>query len=238
MKSTFISVFSLFVFTSGFAQFNEQNLRPELPIGYNLHLKSADKSKYLNTERDGKGISFGYVPFLSGDLNNYLDSNSSMNGTFNDNYMTLGFDNVSNNSKHLDVISNLGFILPQTVSAGNADSVQYRLGGWHYTMSLLGYDVVKGDVVTLAIGPAWSWGNLKMRRTVAGNKTRYTNPFVAPGARAEFRLTLGNFYLGGRATYRYDFTHELWKRKNDLMPVLPEYENSGLAYFGYLGLIF
>jgi hypothetical protein len=71
-----------------------------------------------------------------------------------------------------------------------------------------------------------------------GQKTRYTNPFVAPGARAEFRLTFGNFYFGGRATYRYDLTHELWKRKSDLMPVLPEYKNSGLAYFGYLGLIF
>jgi hypothetical protein len=114
--------------------FSHKSFSNELPIGLNLQNIFADKSKYLNTDRDGKGLAFGYVPFLPGDLNNYLDSTTSVHGTFNNNYMTLGIDNVSNTGKHFDMISNLGFILPQTVSAGPTDSLQLRLAGWHHTM--------------------------------------------------------------------------------------------------------
>lgn len=235
-KSLFLSVTLSLLAMNLFAGGIEKIIPP--PANPNLHLgMMKDMPKYRN-DRAGKGIAFGYVPFLTGDLNNYLDSTTSVHSTFNNTYMTLGIDNASNNGKHLDMISNLGIILPQTVTGGKADSLQLRLAGWHNTFSILGYDFVKGETVTLALGPAWAWGNLKMRRVVNGQKTKYTNPFVAPGARAEFRITIENVYFGARATYRYDLTHALWKRKSDMMPVMPEYKNSGMAYFGYLGLIF
>lgn len=235
MKSFLLSVsFSLLalnIFAGGIEKIIPRATKPQLHFGM-----MKDLPKY-NHERDGRGLLYMYVPFNSTALNNYLEAQSSVHGSFDNNYMMIGLDDVSNNGKHSDIIGCFGIMLPQKVNAGPADSVQLRLSGWHHTFSFLAWDFIPGETVALAIGTAWSYGNLKMRRTINGQKTRYTNPFVAPGARAEFRLTFGNFYFGGRTTYRYDLTHELWKRKNDMMPVLPEYDNSGMAYFGYIGLI-
>lgn len=200
-----------------------------------LHMLAADQGLGPHIP-DGKAISFGYYEFNS-KLNAYLDSTTSSHDNFKPYNLGIGLDNLRNNGKHLDVVGSLNYILPQKVYAGN-DSLQLRLSGWHYTMSVLGWDLVAGETVTLAIAPAWSWGNLKMRRIEQGQKTKYTNPFVAPGGRVEVRLTLGDFIIGGRATYRYDITHDLWKRKDNLMPVMPGYKNHGLAYFGYIGWIF
>ena len=208
---------------------------PESEI--NLHIgMHPDKPSY-SSDRKGRALAFGYFQFDPAALNSYLDS-ASVHGSFQNNYMGVCFDNFSNNGKHLDMITSLGYIIPVTVNAGSGDSLALRMSGWHWTTSFLGFDVINGETVTLAIAPAISWGNLKMRRTDFGHKTKYTNPFVAPGGRVEFRLVLGNFAIGGRATYRYDITHALWKRKNDNMPVLPEYKNNGLAYYGYIGWIF
>jgi hypothetical protein len=210
------------------------------PPAINLHLKKPadiDRESFLTENKEGRGLSFGYNQFASANLNAWLRTNSSAAGTFADNYLTVGLDNFQNNGKHYDGISSLGFIIPQKVNAGIGDSLTLRLTGWHLTTSAFGYDVIKGEVVTLAIGPAFAWGNLKMRRDVNGAKTKYTNPFVAPGGRAEIRFDIANFIIGGRVTYRYDITNTLWKRKNDMMPVLPEYGNSGLAFFGYIGIM-
>lgn len=242
MKSFLLSAFSVFVFSSAFAQLAEQRFADEkLPIGYTLNLRLADKSKYLNLDRNCRAISFLYSEFGGAkNLNNYLDTMGSVrNGAFQPNYMGVGWEKITTADEHMfDAIGSGALIIPQKVYAGPNDSVELRLGGWHATVSIFGYDFFKSEVVSLAIGPSWTYGNLKMRRIVAGQKTWYTNPFVAPGGRAEFRLIFGKFIIGGRATYRYDITHALWKRKDNLMPVLPEYKNSGLAYFGYIGWIF
>lgn len=236
MKSLLLSLAFVLVLSSAYAGDHDKNLptfiQPDLHLGL-----MKDTPKY-SSDRDGRALCFGYYEFGSAKLNNYLDTVSSVNGTFDANYMAIGIDDISNNGKHLDMIGSLQWLLPQKVSAGPADSLKLKLAGWHYTMSILGYDFIPGEMVTLALGTQISYGNLKMRREVAGRKTRYTNPFVAPGGRVEFRLTLGNFMIGGRATYRYDITHGLWKRKDNLMPVMPEYKNNGLAYFGYIGFIF
>lgn len=197
------------------------------------------KPHYFMPDQNGRALSFGYFEFDSQALNNYIDTTTSgkKNG-FANNYMGVAIDNISNNGKHHDLISSFSFIIPQKVYAGPNDSLELRLSGWHWTTSFLGYDFIKDETFTLALAPAMSWGNLKMRRTVAEQKTKYTNPFVGVGGRAEFRLTFGSFMIGGRATYRYDLTHGLWKRKDNLMPVMPEYKNHGLAYFGYVGWIF
>ena len=218
---------------------NAREVKPGLPertIDLKLGL-NADKPKYIMRDRAGKSLCFGYAQF-NHKLNNYLDTATSVHGSFLPYYFTIGIDDISNNSEHSDVISGMHIILPQRVYAGAGDSLDLRMYGWHYTMSWFGFDLIKGETVTLAIGPSWSYGNVKMRRVVNGEKSKYKNPFVAPGARAEFRLTFGNFMIGGRATYRYDLTHGLWKRRSDFMPVMPEYKNTGLAYFGYIGLIF
>ena len=186
----------------------------------------------------GRALSFGYFELGSDRLNNYLDTTTSVHGSFAPYYLGVGLDNITNEGEHHDIIGGLHFIIPQKVAAGPGDSLRMRLGGWHYTMSAFAWDFIEGETVTLAIGTSLQWGNLKMRREVNGAETRYTNPFICIGGRGEFRLTLGQFMIGARATYRYDFTHSLWKRKDDMMPVLPTYKNSGLAYFGYIGWVF
>jgi hypothetical protein len=235
MKKTILLSFfialSSFVFAGGFGKMIPPFAKPE------LHLGMMKKSKYAS-DKDGRALSFGYYEFNSARLNNYLDTVASVNSSFDANYMAIGIDDIKNNSKHWDMIGSVQWLLPQKISAGPSDSLQLRLSGWHYTMSILGWDFIPGDMVTLALGTQISYGNFKMRREIQGQKTKYTNPFIAPGGRAEFRLTFGNFMIGARATYRYDITHGLWKRKDNLMPVLPEYKNNGLAYFGYIGLIF
>jgi hypothetical protein len=203
-----------------------------------LHLSArvADDPKFYDDAKNGRALTFGYFDFDSDRLNNYLDVTSSVNSKFDTHYMGISLDNYTNNGKHYDAITGLSFLIPQTVTAGPNDSLQMRLGGWHLTTSMFGYDIIPGEILTLAVAPAVSWGNLKMRREVAGEETKYKNPFVAPGGRAEFRITIGKFSIGARATYRYDLTHSLWKRKDDNMPLLPSYKNNGFAYFGYIGL--
>lgn len=203
-----------------------------------LHLSSAlpDDPKFYDDAKNGRALTFGYFDFDSDRLNNYLDITSSVNSKFDSHYMGISLDNYTNNAKHYDGITGLSFLIPQTVTAGPNDSLKMKMGGWHLTTSLLGYDIIPGEILTLAIAPAISWGNLKMRREVAGIETKYKNPFVAPGGRAEFRITIGAFSIGARATYRYDITNSLWKRKDNLMPVIPTYKNNGFAYFGYIGL--
>lgn len=237
MKSIALSFVTLIACCSStFAGNVYDPFRPQSKI--NLHLGLMPDKANFTSDRNGRALSFGYFQFDPTALNNYLDTTTSANGTFVNNYMGIAIDNISNNEKHLDMIYALSFLIPYTVSAGSGDSLLLRLGGWHLTTSFLGYDFVKDEPLTLAIAPAFAWGNLKMRRTVAGQKTLYTNPFVGVGGRVEFRLTFGQFMIGGRATYRYDFTKTLWKRKDDMMPVLPEYQNNGLAYFGYIGWYF
>lgn len=241
MKTIFLPVL-LLSFISATAQNSFAQSDGDNPKDIDLHIGegSGDGSKYFNKDSQGRALSFQYIEFgAASSLNNYFDTTSNMvSGAFEPYNMAIGLDNITNNGKHHDIISSLGFLIPQKISAGTGDSLQMRISGWHYTMSALGYDIIGGETVTLAIGPSWTWGNFKGRRTVQGQKTKYTNPFIGPGARAEFRITLGSFMIGGRATYRYDLTHGLWKRKDNLMPVMPEYKNHGLAYFGYLGLIF
>ncbi|HTF06340.1 MAG TPA: hypothetical protein VK826_20050 [Bacteroidia bacterium] len=199
-------------------------------------VRPLDKKKYFDDNISGRMLCFGYFDFDSKKLNDRL---LSYGGTemFDSHYMGIGIDNFSH-SGHYDGISGLSFILPQTVSVGPNDSLELRLAGWHLTTSVLGYDIIKNETFAIVIAPSIAWGNLKMRREVEGQKTKYTNPFVAPGGRFELRLTLGKFHIGGRATYRYDITHSLWKRKDNLMPTLPTYKNNGLAFFGYIGLTF
>jgi len=240
MKSILLSLsFTTIVscaFAGGFEKSFPPLLKPDLHLG--LLPYSPDDFDFGNDDPRGRALSFGYYEFASEKLNNYLAEHSSVNGSFAANYMAVGIDDIQNNDKHWDMIGSVQWILPQRVSAGPGDSLKLKLSGWHYTMSILGYDFIPGETVTLALGTQISYGNLKMRRETGGQKTKYTNPFVAPGGRAEFRLTFGNFLIGVRATYRYDITHELWKRKDNLMPVMPGYRNNGMAYFGYIGLIF
>jgi hypothetical protein len=239
MKTITFFVATAFFFShAAFAGGGLHNPKPDLPKAINLHLGlNSDKPRYIAPERQGKALAFGYFEFNS-KLNNYLDTTTSVHGNFKPYYLGIGLENIGNNSKHSDVIGSFLYILPQTISAGPNDSLELKMRGWNWTTSIFGYDFIKGETVALVLGPSVTWGNLKMRRTENGQKTRYTNPFVAPGGRAELRIVIGNFMIGARATYRYDITHSLWKRKDNLMPVMPGYKNNGLGYFGYIGLIF
>lgn len=205
----------------------------------NLHLGMPKAAKPWTATGNGRALSFGYYQFDSGKLNNYLSTNSSIHTSFDNNYIAVGIDDISATDTHFpDIIGSLQFIIPQKVTAGTNDSLKLRMGGWHYTMSIFSFDVIQGRTVALVVATQVSYGNLKIKRNEAGRNTKYTNPFVAPGGRAELRFTFGRFMIGARATYRYDITHSLWKRKDDMMPVLPTYKNNGMGYTGYIGWIF
>ena len=239
MKSSFLSIALIFSIGVSAREITSTpfsaKTKLHTPVLHLEKIAPVDKSFY-DDSKNGRALTFGLFDFNSDRLNIYLDQASNVNTKFDSRYMGISLDNYTNNAKHYDGISGFSFILPQVVTAGTNDSLKLKMTGWHLTTSILGYDIIPGEILTLAIAPAVAWGNLKMKRQVAGEETKYKNPFVAPGGRAEFRVTLGIFSFGARATYRYDITHSLWKRKDSLMPVLPTYKNNGMAYFAYIGL--
>jgi hypothetical protein len=134
-----------------------------------------------------------------------------------------------------DGASSLEFMPSQTVSIGANDSVSYRMKGWHGMTSSFGKDLIPGDVVALVLGLGVDWGNMKIIRSDAAGDKKYKNPYVCPLGRADLRFMFGKFSIGGRAYYRYDITHSLWKRKADLMPVLPGTKFTGLGFQAFIG---
>ena len=137
-------------------------LQSRLPIGLTLRLDDQEVE-----EGTGKALSFGYYEFSS-QLNPYLAANSSVHTDFMNNYMAVGLDDITNATGHwFDVIGSIQYILPQKVTAGLNDSLQLRLRGWNYTMSIIGFDAIPGRTVALVLATQITMGNLKMDRMVA-----------------------------------------------------------------------
>jgi hypothetical protein len=134
-----------------------------------------------------------------------------------------------------DGTMSLEFMPAQKVTIGNNDSITYKMNGWHLTTSLFGKDVIPGDVVALVLAPGVDWGTMKIARKDAVGETKYKNPFVSPLIRADLRFEFGKLSIGGRAMYRYDITHELWKRKNQNMIALQGTKFSGLGLQAFIG---
>lgn len=135
----------------------------------------------------------------------------------------------------LDGASSLEFMLPQEVTIGSNDSLVLRMHGWHFMTSTFGKDVIPGKMVALVLAPGIDWGTMKINRTLHNNEAKYKNPFVSPLVRADLRFMFGKFAIGGRAIYRYDITHPIWKRREDGMAVLPGSKMTGLGLQVFIG---
>lgn len=160
---------------------------------------------------------------------------------FNANYYMAGINLVNGQPSERfegkwDGSFSLERMISEEVTIGHNDSLSYKMRGWHMLTSSYGKDLIPGDMVALVIAPGIDWGNMKLFRTTGGEKTKYKNPFVAPLVRADLRFVFGKFSLGGRASYRYDITYDRWKRKDDLMPVLPGTHFHGLSLQAFIGM--
>lgn len=163
--------------------------------------------------------------------------------TFSNDYYTFGIgsvtgDEMTKRKGRWDGSGTVEWMPSTTISIGANDSITYRMKGWHMMTSIYGKDLIPGKVVALVIAPGIDWGTTKLFRKTGGNETKYKNPFVSPLLRADLRFAFGKFMIGGRAFYRYDISHDLWKRKADLMPVLPGTKFTGLGMSVFIGMDF
>ncbi|HTL82621.1 MAG TPA: hypothetical protein VL651_13000 [Bacteroidia bacterium] len=193
------------------------------------------RAKDANSSR---ALSFGISNFDPAPLNGYL-SQFTQRQPFVDQFYAIGYEDFAE-SYPIDAAISLSWLLPQESFAGvTTDSLSFKVGGWQLMTSILGFDLIKSDVVNFTIGPEFNWGCYKLKKNAAGEaQKKYTNPFVAPGGRVDLQFQFGKFLIGGRAMYCYDITDPKWKRKASGLEVLPGTLNRGLNYTGYIGLAF
>lgn len=141
--------------------------------------------------------------------------------------------NVSR-SGEFDASYSFGLMMKRKVSIAN-DSLTFEMRGWHLMTSFYGKDIIPGDVVALVLAPGVDWGVMKMLRTVGGNGSLFKNGYIAPLARAEFRLVFGPIAVGARGVYRYDITKDGWKLKSGKPYDLPGTKNTGASIEFFVG---
>jgi hypothetical protein len=168
-------------------------------------------------------------------LNDHLLQLGTSRG-FNPYFMTLGATLVvptgGRYGDHKGIVD-AGMILPQQLKGG--DSLTFRMQGFYILTSLVAYDVLRDNAnLALEFAPGVHWGGLYIREKTSGNSDRYRNPFIAPLARAEFRVVVKPIAFGIRALYRYDITSPRWKDGNG-DSALAKSRISGLGLQVYLG---
>ena len=127
------------------------------------------------------------------------------------------------------------FILPQEISAG--DSAKFRMLGWHLLTSFWSYDFLKKNSrYALELAPGVDWGYLFVKESLGPKTQSYSNGFIAPLVRAEYRVVIKPFAFGIRATYRYDISSPRWKSQSEDRSGLAHSRISGCGFqlfFGY-----
>jgi len=115
---------------------------------------------------------------------------------------------------------------------------EYKLDGWELMTSSFGIDMFANRNFDLVVGGGCYWGNLKLYQKSFTDSTQklYKNPFVAPMARAEVRLNFGFITIGGRFSYRYDITNDIWQRKSEGLDPIPGYRFRDIQYMLYIGI--
>ena len=99
MRNIFTSLGIFFITSSLVAQGGNQSAfsgNKDIPK-LDLHLQNPapDKSKFMEDNKEGRALAFGYFDFDSKNLNSFLDTTSSVNSTFASNYMGISLDNFS-----------------------------------------------------------------------------------------------------------------------------------------------
>lgn len=127
------------------------------------------------------------------------------------------------------------FIFPQEVHAG--DSTKFRMLGWHLLSSIWCYDFLKkSHKYAFEAGPGVDWGYLFMKQRGGEKNASYTNGFIAPLVRLEYRVVIKPFAFGIRGIYRYDITNPAWKSRTEDRTGLGHSRMSGCGFqlfFGY-----
>ena len=190
-----------------------------------------------HADQDARMVSFGMFRGDFTGLNNFISRSGSFDG-FNPFFKTVGLDVVipsgTRQGEHKGTM-NFEFILPQQTSMD--DSVKFRMLGWHIISSIWSYDILKeNQKLALEIAPGVDWGELYVKHTIKNaGEFHYHNPFIAPLARAEFRVVLPPFAFGLRAVYRYDISSPHWKSNSSNESIFVNSRISGLGFQVFFG---
>lgn len=149
--------------------------------------------------------------------------------------LTLAGTAATSRKLEFDAAAAFDMLLPADVTIGKNDSLHFQMKGWRLMTSIYGKDVIPGSVVALVLAPGVDWGVLKMKRSLTGNGSLYTNGYIAPFGRAELRFVFGPIALGARGIYRYDLTKDLWKLKSGPESALPGTKNTGPSIEFFVG---
>jgi hypothetical protein len=155
---------------------------------------------------------------------------------FSDEWVDIGDETFMGN----DATVSLHWFLANEMTAVRADgdAMYYRMKGWELMTSVFAFNLLPNEHVDLVVGYATYWGNLKLRsenKTEGTGRMLYKNPFVAPAIRAELRFNFASLTFGGRFSYRYDITNDIWKRFNDNLEPLPGYRFRDTQFMFYIG---
>lgn len=129
------------------------------------------------------------------------------------------------------------YLLPQDLSA-HGDSLKARLNGYNFQFDFLGWNYLNSETMSFTAGIAWAFGRLKVTEKSPVGTTTFLDKYFGPQLRTEFNVMLGDhFYLGARASYRFDLTKTAWSREGvasaeDLAPTQMNGTMVG-AFIGY-----
>lgn len=127
------------------------------------------------------------------------------------------------------------YLLPQEIST-SGDSSKMKLNGYNFQFDFLGANYLNSEKVSLTAGIAWAFGRLKATENTSQGTTTFINGYFAPQLRAEFNVRIGDhFYLGARASYRYDVTKTGWKKSGVNNPDLVPTNMSGTMVGAFVG---
>jgi hypothetical protein len=104
------------------------------------------------------------------------------------------------------------YLLPQEISAHN-DSLKMKLNGYNFQFDFLAFNYLNSETMSFTAGIAWAFGRLKATENSPAGTTTFLDKYFGPQLRTEFNVCLGeHFYIGARASYRYDLTKTSWSR--------------------------
>jgi hypothetical protein len=125
------------------------------------------------------------------------------------------------------------FIIPQELNQG--DSLKFRMTGNHLITSLWGISFLRNTNFSICLAPGMDWGKLWIKRTMNGSTEDFSNVYVDPLVRLDFRFVVNGFAIGIRGMYRYDVSNARWKSNPAIEPKFPGAKISGLGFQVFAG---
>jgi hypothetical protein len=127
------------------------------------------------------------------------------------------------------------YLLPQEISSVG-DSLKMKLNGYNCQFDFLALNYLNSETASFTAGIAWAFGRLKATENVPGGTTTFINSYFAPQIRTELNFRLGDhFYVGARASYRFDVTKTAWTKSGINSPDLAPTSLSGAMFGAFIG---